>query len=167
MPEKPRYSSAGLTIDPLTPEDLPVFMEMMGECAIALGARGWFVNTAESLHEALFGESTRMEAILVRFKGEPAGFSSWFETYEVLSGKLVMWFDYFYTRPQFRTRPIMPSMLLYLLQLAKDREYLYVEGTVQEWNKSALALYGLLKAEEIEHRLFRLDVSKIHIPPIR
>jgi GNAT superfamily N-acetyltransferase len=142
-------------------------MEMMEELAVALGARGWFVNPEENLREALFGESPRMEAILVRFRGEPAGFASWFETYEVLSGKLVMWFDYFYTRPQFRTRPIMPAMLLYMLKLAKDREYLYVEGTVQEWNKEALALYGLLKAEEIEHRLFRLDVSKIHVPRIR
>jgi GNAT superfamily N-acetyltransferase len=164
VPEKPRYVSAGLSIDPLRPDDLPVFMEMMGELAVALGARGWFINPEENLHAALFSEPPRMEAILVRYKDEPAGFASWFETYEVLSGRLVMWFDYFYTRPQFRTRPIMPAMLLYLLKLAKDRKYLYVEGTVQEWNKEALTLYQLLKAEEVEHRLFRLDVSQIHLP---
>ena len=158
MQEKPLFVRGDLSIGPLMPEDLPVFMEMMDELAVALGAQGWFVNTTENLEQAIFGEPPRMEVILVRYKGEPAGFASWFETYEVLSGKQVMWFDYFYTRPAFRTRPITPVMLVYLLMLARKRNYAYVEGTVQDWNKEALNLYSLLKAEEVEHRLFRLDL---------
>jgi GNAT superfamily N-acetyltransferase len=164
VPEKPRYAKGSLSIDPLTPEDMPVFMEMMNELAEALGAGGWFVNTQDNLHQAIFGDPPRMEVILVRLGGEPAGFASWFETYEVLSGKQVMWFDYFYTRPQYRTRPIAPAMLIYVMMLAKGRNYEYVEGTVQDWNKEALSLYMMLKADEVPHRLFRLELSGDEAP---
>lgn len=159
--EKPSYANAGLRIDPVTPDDLPSFVEMFGELVEFMRAAEWFSATQDDFHRALFDDPQRMEAIIVRYEGEPAGLATWFETYEALSGKVTMWFDYLYVRPAFRSKPIAPAMLIYLLMLAKDRDYLWIEGTVQAWNAEALSFYKTVRAQELPHHIHRLHLSRI------
>jgi len=159
--DKPSYHGNSLDIEPVTPEDLPVFMELVGELATFLKAPRDFTNTQEGFQHALFDDPPLMEAIMLRYDGEVAGMATWFENYEVLQGRKVMWFDYFYVRPEFRRRPIAPGVLIYLLILAREREYLWLEGTVNEWNNEAMSLYKMLKAEEPRQKLFRFTLEKL------
>ena len=74
----PRYSAAGLAIEPVEPGDIPAFMEMLGEMAEFLRGSKNFVTTPEELSQALFSSPPVMEAIIGRQEGEVAGFVNWY-----------------------------------------------------------------------------------------
>jgi ribosomal protein S18 acetylase RimI-like enzyme len=158
---KPRFSAAGLAIEPVRSDDIPALMEMMGELADFLDGRLNFVTTAEELQTVLFSDPPAMEMILGRQDGEVAGFVNWFEDYKVFSGRRAMRVDYLYVRPKFRTRPLAIAMLVYLLRLAKARGYRYLEGSVLDRNTQARKMYKALKAKELEMRTYHLDLMEV------
>jgi GNAT superfamily N-acetyltransferase len=157
----PRYASAGLAVEPIQSSDIPALMEMLGELAEFLRGAPNFVTTAEELERALCSDSPTMEAIISRVDGRPAGFVNWFEDYRLFSGRRAMRIDYLYVRPEFRTRPLAMLMLMYALQVAKQRGYRYLEGVVLDWNTPARRMYQSLKAKEQDTRVFSLDLGTL------
>ena len=161
--KNPRFSAAGMSIDPITTEDVPAFMEMMGELADFLNGSQNFVTTPEELKRVLFSDPPGMEVIVGRQDGEVAGFVNWFEDYKMFSGRRSMRVDYLYVRPKFRTRPLAIGMLVYLLRLAKARGYRYLEGAVLDRNAPARKMYKALKARELEMRTYNLDLDQVDL----
>ena len=159
--DKPTYSNAGMTLAPVTPADLQSFVELLSEYSEMPGrgrsARSSLSTTPEDLSRAMFGDPPRLEAVLARIEGEPAGLACWSESYHVMSGRLTMDIKHFYVRAGHRRQPLAVSLLLYMLRLAHKRGYWRVEGEVGGWNKPAQRLYALLKAEKLDHIRYRLQ----------
>ena len=128
---------------------MPVLMEMLGELADFLRLPQHFVNTPENLGSALFESPRGMEAVIVRYHGEVAGFASWLEKYRPFSGQSAMWVDYIYVRPAYRRFPLAVAMLIYMMGIAKARNYKYVQGAVLEWNTAARKMYGVFEARSL------------------
>jgi GNAT superfamily N-acetyltransferase len=154
------FSAVDLKVQPATPADVPILLEMLSEMAESIGALRNFTNTPESLTEALFGASPVCEIAVARDQGVAAGFAAWLEFYRPLSGRKALWLDYIYVRPESRGRPLALAMLCHLLALAKQRDYVSIFGAVLESNP-AQNIYSLLGAEEEKARFFFLYLSKV------
>jgi GNAT superfamily N-acetyltransferase len=157
----PGFSAAGLAIDPIAPDDIPAFMEMLGEMAEFLHGSHNFVTTPEELNSVLFSTPPKMEAIIGRIEGQAAGFVTFFENYKVFSGRRCMRIDYLYVRPAFRTRPLAIAMMVYLLRVARARGYRYLEGEVLDWNLPARKMYEAFNAQEVPSRNLSLDLTTV------
>jgi len=165
--EKPSYSSGSLRIEAVKPEDFPVFREMLGELVDLLDMRNVYTLPDDELHHALFDEPPRMEAIIARYQGEPAGFATWTEAFHLVTGKIVMSFDYIYARPEYRTRLITPALLIYLLFIAERRGYIRVEGAVHEWNTETSKFYESLNAVAVPQKIYRFNMADFDWSPFR
>lgn len=158
--ETPSYAAGALTIDPVGPDDLPIFRELLGELVDFLDMRDVYTVTDDDLRHALFDEPPQVEALLARYNGEAAGLATWTEVFHPVVGKFVMSLEFFYVRPQFRSHLITPALLIYLIFLAKHRGYFRIEWFVHEWNAAAIEFYKSLKAEEIAQKPYRLSLSE-------
>ena len=163
--ETPSYSSGTLSIDPIQPEDLPVFREMLDELVDVLEMKDVYTIGDDALYHALFDDPPGSEAIIARHKGEPAGIATWTDSFHLVRGKYTMLFDYIYVRPQFRNFMITPAMLIYLLMLARRRGYFRMEGFVHEWNIETTNFYRALSAEENTQQSFHIDLDKVDWAP--
>lgn len=159
---KPSYSAAGLSIEPVRPDDVPDLLAMVGEIAEHLGASENFFNTADNLSQALFATPPLVEAVIARHEGRTAGFALWLEKYRVFSGRKMLWLDYLYVRPEYRRMPLGIGLLVYVLNLARARDYIAIQGTVLDANETARNLYAILKIEELNTRTFNLTLSKVN-----
>ena len=165
--QTPGYSSGALSIDPLRPEDLPVFRELLGELVDVLDMRDVYAVEDDALCQAMFSEPPQVEAIIARYNGEPAGLATWTLGFHLVRGKTVMSFEYIYVRPEFRRHFITVAMLVYILVLAKRRGYFRIEGFVHDWNSETAGFYKGLKAVEVPQKAYRLDLSEVDWAPFR
>jgi GNAT superfamily N-acetyltransferase len=155
------YSSGGLSIDPVRPEDFPVFRELLGEMVEALDQLDLYTVTDDELKRAIFQDAPQMEAIIARYKGEPAGLATFTEGFHLVRGWNVMSFEYLFVRPRFRPYSIAVAMLIYLLLLARSRGYRRIEGFVEDRNEPTAALYRALNAQPAEQASYRLDLGAV------
>ena len=165
--ETPSYSSGALSIDPVRPEDLPIFKELLGELVDILDMRDVYNVEDGALRLAMFSEPPQVEAIIARYNGEPAGIATWTSGFHLVRGETVMSFEYIYVRPPFRSHLITVAMLIYVLVLAKRRGYMRIEGFVHDWNSDTANFYRGLKAEEVPQKAYRLDLADIDWSPFQ
>jgi GNAT superfamily N-acetyltransferase len=159
--EKPGYSSGALSLDPIRPDDMVVFREMLDELVEILDMTDVYAITDEGLRAAFLGESSPMEAIIARYDGEPAGIAIWSASLHMITGTEVMSLEYLYVRPPYRRHLITLAMLIYVLVLAKRRNYVRIEGFVHDWNSETADFYKRMKATEVSQKAYRLELSDI------
>jgi GNAT superfamily N-acetyltransferase len=159
--ETPSYSSAGLSIDAFREKDLPVFRELLDELVQSLHQTDIYAVQDDQLRQAFFSDPPQMEAIIARYKGEPAGLATWVEGFHLVRGSTIMSFEYLYVRPKFRSYAVAMAMLIYLVSLARYRGYIRIEGFVEDWNDPVAAFYRSFNATEANQTAYRLDLSKI------
>jgi GNAT superfamily N-acetyltransferase len=144
----------------VTEGDLPDFMELITEYAEFMAKSGvgaGFVNTLESVRQALFSVPPRLEAIVARRQGRPAGLVCWSETYHLMNGRITMAAKHLYLRREHRGGLLAMLLLTYLLNLAVERGYWRVEGVVDTWNKPVYDLYMTFKARKLDDIIFRFE----------
>jgi GNAT superfamily N-acetyltransferase len=159
--ETPSYASAGLTIDPVREEDIPVFRELLGELVQSMNQADIYAVEDDQLRAVLFSDPPQMEAIITRYKGEPAGLATWVEGFHLVRGSRIMGFEYLYVRPRFRSYSVAIAMLIYLVSLARHRGYIRIEGFVEDWNDPVAAFYRSLNATAASQSAYRLDLDKV------
>jgi GNAT superfamily N-acetyltransferase len=146
-----------LRIDPATPDDVPLMLDLVRELAEyeheAESARA----TPEQLHAALFGERPAAEAAIVRIDGEAAGWALWFQNFSTWTGKPGLWLEDLYVRPGHRKRGAGKALLVYLARLCVERGYGRFEWSVLDWNEPSIAFYESLGARPMsEWTIYRL-----------
>jgi GNAT superfamily N-acetyltransferase len=136
-----------LSIDPATPRDVPLILELIRELAQFEREPDSAQATAEQLAAALFGERPAAEAVIARLDGEPAGWALWFQNFSTWTGKPGLWLEDLYVRPQYRRQGIGKALLVYLARLCVERDYGRFEWSVLDWNTPALDFYRAIGAE--------------------
>jgi GNAT superfamily N-acetyltransferase len=144
MPSQP--SNPRLRIDPATPADIPLILDLIRELAEYEHEPDSAQATPDQLHTALFGEHPASEAVIARLDGEPAGWAIWFQTFSTWTGKPGLWLEDLYVRPTARRAGVGKALLVYLAQVCVERGYGRFEWSVLDWNKPALDFYRTLGA---------------------
>jgi GNAT superfamily N-acetyltransferase len=144
-------------IRPAVVEDVPLVLRFIRELAEYEELAHHVVATEEGLRHTLFGPSPKAEVVFAMVEGEAAGFALFFHNYSTFLGKLGIYLEDLYVRPELRGRGIGGALLRHLARLALERGCGRLEWSVLDWNEPALAFYRSIGAKPVEgwtvHRL--------------
>lgn len=99
------------------------------------------------LAEELFGDASRVEALLGRCGPEPAAFAVYFHNFSTFLGRRGLYLEDLFVRPRFRRRGYGRAMLAEIAHIAHARGCGRFEWTVLDWNEPAIEFYRSLGAE--------------------
>jgi GNAT superfamily N-acetyltransferase len=139
-----------ITLAPVTPDEVPVLLELIRELAKFEKLEHEFAATAESLHRAFFGPQPAAGALLARVDGEPAGYAIYFSTFSSFTGRSGLWLDDLYVQPQFRKRGLGRRLIEAVARLAAERGCARFEWIALDWNERALEFYRGLGARTLD-----------------
>jgi len=146
-----------LRIQPATPDDVPLMLDLVRELAEYEKQPEAVKATPEQLRSALFGERPAAEAVIARWDGRPVGWALWFQSFSTWTGRPGLWLEDLYVRPAYRRRGVGRALLVYLARLCRERGYGRFEWAVLDWNTPAVGFYRALGAEAMSewttHRL--------------
>jgi GNAT superfamily N-acetyltransferase len=149
-----RTSGAGrfdrIDIRPASATDVPLVLRFVRELAEYERLAGEVVATEEGLRDTLFGPSPKAEVVFAMVDGVEAGFALFFHNYSTFHGRLGIYLEDLYVRPELRGRGVGTALLRHLAQLALERDCRRLEWSVLDWNEPALAFYRAIGAKPIE-----------------
>ncbi|MGE5859787.1 MAG: N-acetyltransferase family protein [Ignavibacteria bacterium] len=109
----------------------------------------------------VFGKNKYAEVIIAEYSGEPAGQALFFHNFSTFLGKPGIYLEDLYVRPHLRGKGIGKALLLYLIDLAKERNCGRIEWAVLDWNTPAIEFYKNMGAVLMEDwKIFRLTEDK-------
>ena len=138
-------------------DDVPLVLRFIRELAEYEKLADQVVATEEGLRHTLFGPSPKAEVVFAMVDGEAAGVALFFHNYSTFLGRLGIYLEDLYVRPELRGRGIGGALLRHLARLALERGCGRLEWSVLDWNEPALAFYRSIGAKPVEgwtvHRL--------------
>jgi GNAT superfamily N-acetyltransferase len=147
-------------IDPITPSEIPVLLELIRELARFEGLEHEMEATTESLHESLFGQHAVASALLAHESGAVAGYAIYFFTFSSFVGRRGVWLDDVYVRPPYRHRGMGRRLIEAVARIGTDHNCGRFEWTALNWNKAALEVYQKMGARVMdEWVLLRLNAE--------
>ncbi len=148
----------GLSIVPVRRGELGELVKLIRELADFERLLDQVVVTAERLEAALFCERPAAEAVLLRARGEIAGFALYLYNFSTFVGCPGLYLEDLYVRPQHRGQGYGDAGLRYLGRLAVARGCSRMEWAVLNWNQRAIDFYRKMGARPMtEWTVFRLD----------
>lgn len=151
-------SETPLTIDPATPEDARLVLDLIRELAAYERLADTVLATESDIRKTLFGRRRAAEVLIARWEGEPAGFALYFTNYSTFVGRPGLYLEDLFVRTDFRMRGIGRALLRHLARIALERAYGRMEWAVLDWNVDAIRFYASLGARPMaDWTLFRLD----------
>jgi len=142
--------SDALTIEPATPDDLPLILALIRELAEYERAPHAVEATEEILGESLFGEEPGAEALIARQGGEPLGFAVYFHNFSTWTGRRGLYLEDLFVRPSARSRGVGKALLTRVAEIAVERGCPRFEWAVLDWNESAIGFYEKLGARPMD-----------------
>jgi GNAT superfamily N-acetyltransferase len=151
-----------LTVRPATLSDVPAIFDLI--CALAEYERlsHLVAGSAEALGEHLFGDRPYVEAIVAQWEQNTVGFALFFSNYSTFLTKPGIYLEDLFVLPDYRRRGIAKAMLIYIAQLARDRDAGRLEWSVLDWNDPAIDFYKSIGASIMEEwRICRVTEDSI------
>lgn len=104
-------------------------------------------NTAEAIHETLFGAEPKAFCHVVTVDGRIVGIALWFLTYSTWTGKHGIWLEDLFVVEAHRGSGYGKALISALAATCVEREYTRLEWTVLDWNVPSIAFYRAIGAE--------------------
>ena len=152
-----------LHIEPATPADVPVILQLIRELAEFERLLHEVTATEAQLHEHLFGPRPKAEVIMGRLAGgEVAGFALYFHNFSTFLAKPGIYLEDLYVRQQYRGRGYGEQLLRRLAGIALERNCGRLEWSVLDWNQRAIDFYKSLGAAAMnEWTIYRVTGSAL------
>lgn len=156
-------AQAPVQIRRVTPADVPVLVELIGDLAEYERSAHLCTVTAAQLHTALFGADAAVFGHLAELPAGPdadgavIGMALWYLSFSTWDGVHGIHLEDLYVRPDHRGRGAGRALLATLAGVCAERGYTRLEWEVIDWNAPSLAFYRGLGAgartDWIPHRL--------------
>ena len=160
-----------ITIAPVTPEEVPVLLELIRELARFEKLEHEVEATTELFQQALFGARPTAGALLARCDGEVAAYAIYFFTFSTFVGRAGIWLEDLYVRPPFRKRGLGRRLIDAVAQVGVERDCGRFEWMALNWNHVALDFYRKLGAKAMDEwvllRLNRTALQKMGKKPAK
>lgn len=141
-------------------KDVPLILELIKELAEYEKLSDEVTANEEKLRETLF-QKKYAEVFLAEYNGSLAGQALFFHNYSTFLAKPGIYLEDIYVRPKFRGKGIGKSLLLKVIEIAKERNCGRVEWSVLDWNEPAIGFYKKLGAVPMDGwTVFRLTEDK-------
>lgn len=146
-----------IRIDPATPADVPLILELIRGLAEYERLSDQCVATEDALRQHLFGPRPAAEVVIARVGGEPVGFALFFSTFSTFLAKPGVYLEDVYVKPEHRRRGVGRALLLHLAKLTVARGCGRLEWAALDWNEPAIRFYRGIGAVTLdEWTTFRL-----------
>lgn len=152
-----------LHIEPATPADVPMILQLIRELAEFERLLHEVTATEEQLQENLFGQRPKAEVIMGRLPGgEVVGFALYFHNFSTFLAKPGIYLEDLYVRQQYRGRGYGELLLRRLAGIALERNCGRLEWSVLDWNQRAIDFYKSLGAAPMnEWTIYRVTGSAL------
>jgi GNAT superfamily N-acetyltransferase len=131
-------------------DDVPLVLRFIRELAEYERLADQVVATEDGLRETLFGSPPKAEVVFAVVDGAEVGFALFFHNYSTVLGRLGIYLEDLYVKPELRGRGIGRALLRHLARLALERGCGRLEWSVLDWNEPALAFYRSIGAKPVE-----------------
>ena len=138
---------ANILIRPAIEADVSLILHFVRELAIYENALDEVKATEEDIRETLFGEGSRVDALICEHEGEPIGFAVYFFNYSTWLGKLGLFLEDLYVSPEKRGIGAGKALLVELAKIAVVRDCGRFEWNVLDWNTPSIKFYESLGAK--------------------
>jgi GNAT superfamily N-acetyltransferase len=146
-----------ISIRPATAADVPLILTFIRELAEYEKLAHEVVASEADFHEALFGRRPVIEAVIASIDGEPVGYALFFPNFSTFLGKLGLYLEDLYVRPQARGQGAGRALLEHLARIAVDRGWGRFEWAVLDWNEPSIGFYKKMGARPMdEWTIFRM-----------
>ena len=146
-----------ISIRPATAADVPLILTFIRELAEYEKLAHEVVASEADFHDALFGPRPVIEAVIASIGGEPVGYALFFPNFSTFLGKLGLYLEDLYVRPQARGLGAGRALLEHLAQIAVDRGWGRFEWAVLDWNEPSIGFYKKMGARPMdEWTIFRM-----------
>ncbi|KAG1449278.1 hypothetical protein G6F56_008689 [Rhizopus delemar] len=145
-----------LEIRKTTIEDVPTILHFIKSLAEYERLSHEVTATEDILRETLFGERPYAEAVIAYARKtkedplEPAGISIFFYNFSTFTGKPGLYLEDLFVHPEFRGTGIGKKLLIYLANVAKQRNNPRFEWVCIDWNEPSLKFYESLGAKSLK-----------------
>jgi GNAT superfamily N-acetyltransferase len=139
-----------IRIEPATPADVPVILELIRELAEFERLLDQVTATPAQLREGLFGPRPSAEVVIARSEDEVAGFALYFHNFSTFLAKPGIYLEDLYVRQKFRGQGCGEALLRHLARTAVERGCGRFEWSVLDWNQRAIDFYKSLGAVPLD-----------------
>jgi GNAT superfamily N-acetyltransferase len=156
-------------IRPARPADVPAIRQLICDLAEYERSRDQVAATPEQLHEALFGPTPAVFALIAEAEAsagpetgdedgpQVVGFALWFLNFSTWTGRHGIYLEDLYVRPEHRGGGHGRALLTELARICVERGYGRLEWAVLDWNEPSIGFYKALGAIPMdEWTVFRL-----------
>ena len=144
-------------IKPATIEDVPLILSFIKKLAVYERLAHEAVATEEILRETLFGERREAEVIIGYYQNKPVCFALFFHSFSTFLGRPGIYLEDLFVDEEYRGKGFGKALLVYLAQLAVERNCGRLEWAVLNWNEPAIKFYQSLGARPMdEWSVYRL-----------
>ena len=131
-------------------EDIPLILQFIKELA-EYEKLSQIVEAEENvLKESIFGEDSNTHVLLAFYDQEPVGFAAYFYNFSSFVGKMGIYLEDLYVKPEVRGKGFGKGLLVRLAQIARDKGCGRMEWVVLDWNEPAIDFYKKLGAEVLD-----------------
>ena len=139
-----------LLIRPAQASDVAAIFDMVIELSVYEKLEHLVVSTPQLLHEALFGEHPKCEAMIGEVQGQAVTYAMFFHNFSTFLGRKGLFLEDLYVKQSRRGKGYGRDMLVALAKLAVQRECGRFEWTVLDWNESAIKFYQDMGADVLK-----------------
>ena len=152
-----------LNIRPATVNDAALILHFVRELAIYEKAEHEVVATEADIHRVVFGDDSRVDAVICENDGEPIGFAVYFFNFSTWLGKLGLFLEDLYVTPECRGIGAGKALLRHLAGIAVAKDCGRFEWNVLDWNEPSIRFYESLGAEPLSEWIgYRLTGPALH-----
>lgn len=141
-----------LNIHPATRDDVPALLSLIRGLAAYEKKPHAVVATEHDLLRDAFGANPKFRALMADWKGEHAGYASFFHFYSTYQGRSALFLEDLFVLDKFRSNGIGMALLSAVAQLAVEEGCFGLRWEVLEWNHPAIEFYKKLGATFLNER---------------
>jgi len=143
---------SSLSIHPATRDDIPALLCLIRGLAAYEKKPQAVVATERDLQRDGFGLRPKFRALIAGWKGEPAGYASFFHFYSTYQGRSALFLEDLFVLDKFRGNGIGMALLSAVAKLAVDEGCFGLRWEVLDWNHPAIEFYKKLGATFLNER---------------
>ncbi len=156
-----RTQVRGFTIRFAEEKDAGVIFGMIRELAEYEKLLDGFEVTEDLLRESLFNGGVA-ETLIGEYSGRPVGYAIFFHTFSTFVGRIGIYIEDVYIKPEMRGKGIGETMFAFIANLAVKRRCGRLEWSCLNWNTPSIAFYRKMGAIPLsDWTIYRLAGKKL------
>jgi GNAT superfamily N-acetyltransferase len=130
--------------------DAPLLKAMIYELAEFERERHLVSITEADLVRDGFGSQPKFLALIAEWSGNGAGYALFFDCYSTWEGRVGLFLEDLFVRPQYRSRGIGKALLAHVARIAQKEHCYALRWEVLSWNQTAIDFYQRLGASFLD-----------------